>query len=166
MIFMFMNHAQDYHHPFTIITLRPIFLASLWEVGGSLLFGLVCSPRPLSLALETFPEEQDFLWRYWCTLICQTCYDTNRCPVFGQQPWLWLIWPSWWHGGIFHFLLLFLLSQSSPSYDDHWWSLVAKYILAYVSLSLVRARLCITVPYSTKHVQTWSVRIVRIVYQG
>ena len=33
----------------------------LWEMGGCLLFGPVRSPRPSSLALETFPEEQDFL---------------------------------------------------------------------------------------------------------
>ena len=58
---------------------------TLWEVlqlslGGRLLFGPVRSPRPLSLALETFPEEQDFLWRYGRTLICQTCHDRNCCP--------------------------------------------------------------------------------------
>ena len=52
---------------------------SLWEVGGCLLFGPVRSPCPSSLALETLPEEQDFLWRYWHTLICQTCCNRNRC---------------------------------------------------------------------------------------
>ena len=68
--------------------------------------------------------------------------------------------------GISHFLLLFLLSQSLSGYNDHWWSSVAKYILAYVSLSLVHACLTVAAPYSTKHVQIWSVHIVRIVYQG
>ena len=43
------------------MTLCYIFLALLWEVGDSLLFSLVHSSCPLSLALETFPEEQDFL---------------------------------------------------------------------------------------------------------
>ena len=80
MIFMFMTHARDYRHPTTIMTLCLIFPSSpyplggtlwevlrlslggpLWEVGGRLLFSPVHSPRPLSLALETFPEEQDFL---------------------------------------------------------------------------------------------------------
>ena len=71
---------RDYRHPTTITTLRLVFPSSpyplggtlwevlrlslggpLWEVGGRLLFGLVRSPRPSSLAWEMFPEEQDFL---------------------------------------------------------------------------------------------------------
>ena len=66
MIFILMTHAWDYHHPFTITTLCPVFLTSLWEVPfgrWEVVFYLVwfASPCPLSLALETFPEEQDFL---------------------------------------------------------------------------------------------------------
>ena len=66
MIFMFMTHAWDYRHPTTITTLRPVFLAPLWEVPSGrweVVFYSVrsASPRPSSLALETFPEEQDFL---------------------------------------------------------------------------------------------------------
>ena len=66
MIFMFMTHAWDYRHPTTITTLCPVFLASLWEVPfgrWEVVFYSVwfASPYPSSLALEMFPEEQDFL---------------------------------------------------------------------------------------------------------
>ena len=81
MIFMFMIHARDYRHPTTIMILHPVFLTSLWEVGGRLLFSPVRSPRPSSLALETFPEEQDFLQRYQRTLVCWTCRNWNRHPL-------------------------------------------------------------------------------------
>ena len=36
MIFMFMTHAQDYRHPTTIMTLRPIFPSSPYPLGGTL----------------------------------------------------------------------------------------------------------------------------------
>ena len=50
----------------------------LWEVGGCLLFGLVCSPRPLSLALETLKNKTSFEYQH--TLICRTCRNQNRHP--------------------------------------------------------------------------------------
>ena len=82
----------------------------LWEVGGSLLFSLVHSPHPSSLALETFPEEQDFLWRYQHTLICQTCRDMNCRPSsLANNSNFSLFGPPWWYSGISHFLLLFLI---------------------------------------------------------
>ena len=56
MIFMFMTHARDYHHPTTIMTLHPVFLASLWEVGGCLLFGLVHFSLPFIFDLGDIPR--------------------------------------------------------------------------------------------------------------
>ena len=180
MIFMFMTHARDYRHPTTITTLRPVFLATLWEVpfgrspqgplwevGGCLLFGPVHSPCPSSLALETFPEEQDFLWRYQHTLVCRTHRNRNRRPSsMADNPDLGLFGPP---DGIAVFLIFYYyFSYLGPIpvtmiTGDHQLPSIS---LAYTSLSLVHARLCIAVPYGTKHVQIWSVRIVRIVYQG
>ena len=108
-------YAWDYRHPTTITTLRSVFLASLWEVPSrrwEVVFYLVqfTSPYPLSLALEMFPEEQDFLWRYQRTLICWTCCDANRRPLsLADNPDFGLFGPLWWYSGISHFLLLFLI---------------------------------------------------------
>ena len=60
MIFMFMAHAWDYRHPLTIMTLCPVFLTSLWEVGGCLLFGPVRFSLPFVVGLGDVPRRTRF----------------------------------------------------------------------------------------------------------
>ena len=65
MIFMFTTHAWDYCHPFTIMTLRPVFLASLWEVpfgrsplGGERLSSIQSGLLLLALCLWPWRHSQ------------------------------------------------------------------------------------------------------------
>ena len=137
-IFMFMTHAQDYRHPTTITTLRPSSPSSTlpsgrYPLGGpttlfgrsSLGGGRLSSIRSGSFSLPFVFGLGDIPRRTRLPLKISAYSHLPDLPrlepspiVYGRQPQLRPIRPSWWLSGISHFLLLFLLSGLSRL----WWS--------------------------------------------
>ena len=134
------------HHHNSILCLPCSPLGGpLWEVPSGrweVVFYLVwfVFPHPSSLALGTFPEEQDFLWRYQHTFVCWTCCHVNCWPLsLADNSNLGLSSIFWWYSSTSHFLLLFLLALVNSWLQ---WSLVIISCQVYPSLRISFPGLC------------------------